>query len=103
MIDETHRVLEDNTERGGAASQENRMNYDRDLKRARAGLVILGLGCIVMGGLNFWFHVWLGGFSFLLWATAAFTFVRTMRFVQEARDKARIIFAIIAERDEAKR
>lgn len=79
------------------------MNYDHDLKRTRVGLVILGLGCIVMGGLNFWFHAWLGGVSFLVWATAAFVFVRTVRFVQEVRDKARIIFAIIAERNEAKR
>jgi hypothetical protein len=79
------------------------MNYDHDLKRTRVGLVILGLGCMALAGLNFWFNAWLAGVSSLLWATGAFIFVRTMRFVQEARDHARIILAIIAERDEAKR
>jgi hypothetical protein len=79
------------------------MNYDHDLKRARVGLVILGLGCMALAGLNFWFNAWLAGFSSLGWATAAFVFVRMLRIAQEVRDHARIISAIIAERDEAKR
>jgi hypothetical protein len=79
------------------------MNYDRDLKQTRFWLAFLGLGCIALAGLNFWFHAWLAGASSLLWATAAFTFVRTVRFVQETRDNARIVSAIIAERDEAER
>jgi hypothetical protein len=77
------------------------MNYDRDLKRARVWLALLGLGCIALAGLNFWFHAWLAGFSSLVWATAAFTFVRTVRIGQETRDHARMVTAIIAERDKA--